>query len=244
MTSVAPTPIPRRRAHPPAAWPPSPACCARDPALAVLVGAADATVAVPEAAQAVVAAALAAFTERSPLLVVTATGLDAERLGDDLSCLIAAEGDDEVGEAGPVVGALSGPVTVLPAWETLPFERVSPETETMGRRLAVLHALVGTPDPDLPPPPRVVVAPVRAILQRLGPLEGTAPIVIRPGQQVDVAELLPRWWPRATAVSTRWSTAASSPCAAASSTCSPRRRTCRSASTSGETRSIASPRSR
>ena len=41
----------------------------------------------------------------------------------------------------PVVGALAGPVTVLPAWETLPFERVSPETETMGRRLAVLHAL-------------------------------------------------------------------------------------------------------
>ena len=38
----------------------------------------------------------------------------------------------------------------------------------------------------------MIVAPVRAILQRLGPLEGTAPIVIRPGQQVDVAELLPQ----------------------------------------------------
>ena len=61
----------------------------------------------------------------------------------------------------------------------------------MGRRLAVLNALTGTPDPTLPPPPRVIVAPVRAILQRLGPLEGTAPIVIRPGQQVDVGELLP-----------------------------------------------------
>src|ERR1700722_3364760 len=159
-----------------------------EPALGVLIGAADGTVAVPEAAQSVVAAALAAFTARTPLLVVTATGLDAERLGDDLSCLIALEGDDT---GDPVVGALSGPVTVLPAWETLPFERVSPETETMGRRLAVLHALTGTPDPDLPAPPRVVVAPVRAILQRLGPLEGTAPIVVRPGQQVDVSELLP-----------------------------------------------------
>src|SRR5580704_13408606 len=63
-----------------------------DPALAVLIGAGDGTVAVPEAAQAVVAAALAAFTERSPLLVVTPTGLDAERLGDDLACLIAPEG--------------------------------------------------------------------------------------------------------------------------------------------------------
>jgi len=161
-----------------------------EPALAALIGAADATVAVPEAAQAVVAAALAAFTQRTPLLVITATGLDAERLGDDLSCLIAPD-DDGSTEPGPVVGALAGPVVVLPAWETLPFERVSPETETMGRRLAVLHALTGTPDSGLPPPPRVIVAPVRAILQRLGPLEGTAPIVVRPGQRVDVAELLP-----------------------------------------------------
>ena len=107
--------------------------------------------AVPEAAQAVVAAALAAFTERTPLLVVTATGLDAERLGDDLSCLIAA--DDDGGEergSDPVVGALAGPVVVLPAWETLPFERVSPETETMGRRLAVLHALTGAAGPRPP----------------------------------------------------------------------------------------------
>ena len=82
-----------------------------------------------------VAAALAAFTERTPLLVIAATGLDAERLGDDLSCLIASEDDpaDDL-EAGGVVGTLSGAVTVLPAWETLPFERVSPETETIGRR--------------------------------------------------------------------------------------------------------------
>src|SRR5580700_10250127 len=91
-----------------------------EPALAALIGAADGTVAVPEAAQAVVAAALAAFTERTPLLVVTATGLDAERLGDDLSCLLAPEDDGAGG--GAVVGALEGPVTVLPAWETLPFE--------------------------------------------------------------------------------------------------------------------------
>ncbi len=182
MTSVPPSPVPSSAGSLAAV----PRLLRSDPVLGALVGAADATVAVPEAAQAVVAAALAAFTERTPLLVVTATGLDAERLGDDLGCLVAAEGD-----GGPVVGALAGPVTVLPAWETLPFERVSPETETMGRRLAVLHALTGSPDPALPPAPRVIVAPVRAILQRLGPLEGTAPIVVRPGQQVDVADLLP-----------------------------------------------------
>ncbi len=185
MTSVPPTSVPSSAGSLAAV----PRLLRSGPVLAALIGAADATVAVPEAAQAVVAAALAAFSERTPLVVVTATGLDAERLGDDLSCLIAAEDDDTPGE--PVVGALAGPVTVLPAWETLPFERVSPETETMGRRLAVLHALTRAPDPELPPPPRVIVAPVRAILQRLGPLEATAPIVIRPGQEVDVADLLP-----------------------------------------------------
>ena len=36
----------------------------------------------------------------------------------------------------------------------------------------------------------MIVAPVRALLQRLGPLGGTAPIVIRPGQQVDLGTLL------------------------------------------------------
>src|ERR1700692_1421572 len=150
MASVPPTPVPPTTAGSLAAIP---RLLRSDPALAVLLGAADATVAVPEAAQAVVGAALGAFTERTPLLVVTATGLDAERLGDDLSCLIAREGSDAARE--PVVGALPGPVTVLPAWDTLPFERVSPETETMGHRLAVLHALTGTADPLLPPPPRV-----------------------------------------------------------------------------------------
>jgi transcription-repair coupling factor (superfamily II helicase) len=162
-----------------------------DPLVAAFIGSADATLAVPEAAQAVVVAALGTFTERAPILVVTATGLDAERLGEDLACLLAGP-PGGAPAAGDVVGALNAPVVVLPAWETLPFERVSPEIETMGRRLAVLHALTGEPDPALPAPPRVIVAPVRALLQRLGPLLEMAPDVIRPGQQVDVADLLPR----------------------------------------------------
>ena len=159
--------------------------------VATLVGSRNSTLAVPEAAQAVVLAALAAFTERAPILVVVATGLDAERLAADLACLLPGDPD---GGPSPdeVVGALRAPVVVLPAWETLPFERVSPEVETMGRRLAVLHALGAQTDAGLPAPPRVVVAPVRALLQRLGPLQDTAPIVVRPGEQVDVSDLLPR----------------------------------------------------
>jgi transcription-repair coupling factor (superfamily II helicase) len=157
--------------------------------LGVLLGDADATVAVAEPAQAVVAAALAVFTERTPLVVVTATGLDAERVGDDLTFLLAGDGGAEAGD-GAGVGALPGPVAVLPAWETLPFERVSPEIETMGRRLAVLHALAGQSDDALPPPPRVLVAPIRALLQRIASVEGVAPIVVRPGAQVEAERFL------------------------------------------------------
>jgi transcription-repair coupling factor (superfamily II helicase) len=158
-----------------------------DPALAALLSAADTSVAVPEAAQAVALAALAAFSDRGPLVVVTPTGLDAERLAEDLMCLVATDAPGE----GPLVGALEDPVALLPAWETLPFERVSPESETMGRRLAVLHAVAHGGDATLPPPPKVVVAPVRALLQRLGPLEDSAPIIVRPGEQVEVDGLLP-----------------------------------------------------
>jgi transcription-repair coupling factor (superfamily II helicase) len=156
-----------------------------EPALASLIGAADVTVAVPEAAQAVATAALATLGDRGSIVVVTPTGLDADRLGDDLACLL-----DEDGRGSDLAGALRGPVVVLPAWETLPFERVSPETETMGRRLAVLHALTAEPDGALPAAPRVIVTPVRALLQRVGTLSGTAPLIVRPGQQVDVDVLL------------------------------------------------------
>ena len=156
-----------------------------DPVLGVLLGAADATVAVPESAQAVAAAALAAFTERAPLLVVTPTGLDAERLADDLTCLLANEDGPARGDD---VGALNGAVTILPAWETLPFERVSPEIETMGRRLAVIHAL--TERAAVSALPRVIVSPVRALLQRLAPLEAAAPMIIVRGQQIESESLL------------------------------------------------------
>ncbi|HEY6474641.1 MAG TPA: transcription-repair coupling factor [Acidimicrobiales bacterium] len=158
-----------------------------DPVLGVLLGAADATVAVPESAQAIVAAALAEFTARAPLLVVTPTGIDAERLADDVSCLLSPDAGATSDDEGVVLGVRRGAVALLPAWETLPFERVSPEIETMGRRLAVLHSLR---EPGVSAPPRVIVAPVRALLQRLAPQEASVPLVVARGQQVDSEALL------------------------------------------------------
>jgi transcription-repair coupling factor (superfamily II helicase) len=162
-----------------------------DPVLPTLLGSADATLAVATPAQSVLIAALATFTERSPIVVVTPTGVDAERVADDLACLLPRSAADG---ATAVAGAVEGPVAVLPAWETLPFERVSPEVETMGRRLALLWSLtLGVDDPSLPAPPRVIVAPIRALLQRLGPSAlDAAPTTVRPGQELSVDELLAR----------------------------------------------------
>ncbi|MGH9035083.1 MAG: transcription-repair coupling factor, partial [Acidimicrobiia bacterium] len=81
-----------------------------------------------------------------------------------------------------------GAVELFPAWETLPFERVSPQTETMGRRLRVMWRLSRREDL-----PQVIVAPVRALAQRLGPhVEDVDPVVVRPGQVLDRDELVER----------------------------------------------------
>ncbi len=121
-------------------------------------------VAVPEAARAITVAALAQLSNRRPLVVACPTGTDAGQLFDDLSSYMP-----------------DGEVMLFPAWETLPFERVSPSVETMGRRLEVLWRLQ-SPDRC----PAIVVAGVRALLQRLGPgAVEVQPIIVRPNDVLD-----------------------------------------------------------
>jgi transcription-repair coupling factor (superfamily II helicase) len=99
------------------------------------------------------------------------TSADAERLAHDLALF--------VGEPH---------VDVFPAWETLPFERVSPSVETMGSRLRTLwHLREGGERSEK----RFVVAPARALVQRLGPGAGELdPIVVGPGDQIDATALV------------------------------------------------------
>ena len=128
------------------------------------------SVAVPEAARAIFVAGLAGVTTRRPILVAVPTRAEAERLSRDLQQFLPALDVEE-----------------LPAWETLPFERVSPSLETMSRRARVLWRLrAGVP-------PAVVVAPVRALVQRLGPhVEEVEPVVVRRGDQIDRDALVAR----------------------------------------------------
>ena len=142
-----------------------------DPTLASLAGRGAAVVAVPPPARAFVVAGLAHLSDRHPLVVAMPTSTDAERLAADLRAFL---GDEQV--------------DTFPAWETLPFERVSPSVETMGRRLRTMWRLR---HPDRAP--RVLVAPVKALVQRLGPhVEEAEPVVLGPGDRVDAEELVAR----------------------------------------------------
>ncbi len=137
---------------------------ADESALVSVLGKKHATLAVAEPARAIVLAAVARQTGRCPLVVAVPTGSEAEYLAADLRLYL---GHDRV--------------ELFPAWETLPFERVSPGIETMGRRLHVLHRLSSLVDR-----PQVVVSSGRALAQRLGPgAGGVEPLLIGPGDVVD-----------------------------------------------------------
>lgn len=137
--------------------------------LHTLAGSRAAVLSVPDAARPFVVAALAGNSAGCPVVAVTATQVDAEHLAHDVAAF--------VGRAA---------VASFPAWETLPFERVSPAVETMGRRLEAVWRLRHDP-------PKVLVAPIRALVQRLGPhVEDSEPVMIRPGDQVDPHQLVAR----------------------------------------------------
>ncbi|MFN2506832.1 MAG: DEAD/DEAH box helicase, partial [Acidimicrobiales bacterium] len=160
-----------------------PALLRHHPLVPGLIGTSSAVIAVPEPARAFFVAGLAHLLDRQPIVVAVPTTAEAERVAHDLRAYLGQPG----GPGGGGADATS-PVEVFPAWETLPFERVSPSVETMGRRLRVLWRLR---QPDRAP--RVLVAPIRALVQRLGPhVEEVEPVVVRPGDQIDPIQLVER----------------------------------------------------
>ncbi|HEX2358120.1 MAG TPA: transcription-repair coupling factor [Micromonosporaceae bacterium] len=136
-------------------------------------GEADALdVTAPAALRPFVVAAIAAERDRGgagrPVLAVTATSREAEDLAAALGGLLPTD-----------------KVAVFPAWETLPHERLSPRSDTVGRRLGVLRRLAH-PD-EAAGPVRVVVAPVRSVLQpQLKGLGDLAPVELTPGAEAEL----------------------------------------------------------
>ncbi|BBY46002.1 transcription-repair coupling factor [Mycolicibacterium celeriflavum] len=133
---------------------------------------ADLTVVGPASARLFVASAL---EQTGPLVVVTATGREADDLTAELR------------------GVLGGAVAMFPSWETLPHERLSPGVDTIGARLMVLRRLARPDDERLGPPLRVVVTTARSLLQPMAPdVADVEPVTLTVGVESDFDEVVAR----------------------------------------------------
>jgi transcription-repair coupling factor (superfamily II helicase) len=111
------------------------------------------------------------------VLAVTATAREADDLATSLGSFLPP-----------------GSVACFPGWETLPHERLSPRSDTVGQRIAVLRRLAHPAEPgERGGPLTVVVAPIRSLLQPivagLGDLE---PVSVGAGQVYELDDLLAR----------------------------------------------------
>ena len=116
-----------------------------------------------------------------PVLAVTATTREAEQLVAELGDMLDPE-----------------TIGYYPSWETLPHERLSPRSDTVGRRLAVLRRLchpsdssgstgsTGSTGGPSTGPLSVVVAPVRSLLQpQVKGLGDLSPVELAVGQAAE-----------------------------------------------------------
>ena len=112
---------------------------------------------------------LANSSKAAPLLVVTSSTRLADELTDEL------------------ISYLGGSVANFPAWETLPHERLSPKSDTVAKRIKVLHEI------NSKNPPRVVVTSIRGLLQPIvGDLLDEELIKLELGKSVSMTTLTSR----------------------------------------------------
>lgn len=57
-------------------------------------------------------------------------------------------------------------ILTLPAWDTVPFDRVSPNVNILSQRIETLSEIAENPDPKTP---RVIIASIGAVIQKLPP---------------------------------------------------------------------------
>ena len=103
----------------------------------------------------------------------------AERLGTTVLVVMPGERDAE--ELADDIALFFDRVLLAPAWETLPFEHVSPNVATMAHRAQARHALDQGE-------PVVVVASVRSAIQRLSP-SPHQPLTLEQGDEVSMDAL-------------------------------------------------------
>lgn len=104
---------------------------------------------------------------RPVMLIVTATGRDADAVRGDIETVMP-----------------TAEILEFPAWETLPHERLSPSPETVGRRIHALRRLAEVGAGPEAGEPLVVIASVRAALQPVADnLVDIDPVELVPGSR-------------------------------------------------------------
>lgn len=128
------------------------------------------TLVVPQRSRALVASIVANQNRSSTVVLITPTQHEAQSLAGDLNAYFA--------------GSNSPEVELLPAWETLPFERVSPSIETMGNRCRVISRLKSDEKP------KIIVSSVRAAIQKVNDTLDFNAIEIKQGSEIDRDKLI------------------------------------------------------
>ncbi|WP_343314857.1 transcription-repair coupling factor [Brucella sp. BE17] len=139
----------------------------------------------------------------------SASHIIIDGVADGFEAFALARLADEVGAGGPILyivrdgqriadleqvlsfAAPDLPVLHLPAWDCLPYDRVSPGADASARRLAALGALAAL---KKQPHPAIILTTANAVLQKLPPKKAIAEQVIsaRPGNQLKMDELAQR----------------------------------------------------
>ena len=114
------------------------------------------------------------------------------RLGSPQAILHVVRDDRRLGELEAALAFFAPKVKVvsLPAWDTVPYDRIGPNSEIAARRITALALLAAGTRKE----PTVVLTTVNAVLQRLPPRDFLKRSLkqIAPGQRIDRAELIER----------------------------------------------------
>ncbi len=118
-------------------------------------------------------------TSRRPLLIIAATSRDAENLYDDLTFLL--------GEERSVV-PFGKRLHLLPSWEVLPFEKLSPHPENLAGRLQGLYKLIEEAAP-------VLISTPASLMQKVIPVAALkrSYLYLVAGQELARESLLEHW---------------------------------------------------
>jgi transcription-repair coupling factor (superfamily II helicase) len=132
-------------------------------------------------ARAFVIARVAASRHR-PMLVLAPSASDAEDLYDDLAFFLGEERD---------LPPLRKRLHLLPSWEVLPFEKLSPPAENLAARLEALYKIIEDPAP-------LLISTPAALMQRVLNKEAfkTSYLYLVAGQDLERESLidhLSRW---------------------------------------------------